>query len=260
MTKPILTSQYDSTLVVTLNRQHAGNSISIDVVEALSDCFESAREDPHLRCIVLTGCGDKFFSSGGDVKRYRALQTREQLRETFAKPRALMDLIEDFQLPVIAAVNGWALGGGAELMLAADIRIAARHARIGFPYVKLSLMPGWHGAERLVQTVGHAAACSLLLRGEPVDAERALQLGLVHEIAETGELLDAALAVAGQFASAAPLSLAATKQLLQGIGRLDHATARKQADTLFEQLWFSDDHRQAEDAFEQRREPKFKGS
>ena len=259
MTDPILEQRHPHTLVLTLNREYAGNSISIDVVEALQRSFEQAREEPELRCVVITGAGQRFFSTGGDVKRYRALHTREQLAETFARPRALMDMIEAFPLPVIAAVNGWALGGGAELMLAADIRIASRQARIGFPYVKLSLMPGWHGAERLVQAVGHAVACSLLLRGAPVDAEKALALGLVHELADADQLLPAALVIAEDFAGAAPLSLAATKQLMRGIGRLDHASARSHADDLFEQLWLSEDHREAEAAFAEKRSPQFKG-
>jgi len=259
MEQPILKQRHSQTLVLTLNREHAGNSISIEVVEALTHSFAQAREDPQLRCVVITGVGQRFFSTGGDVKHYRALQTREQLSATFARPRALMDLIETFPLPVIAAVNGWALGGGAELMLAADIRIAAREARIGFPYVKLSLMPGWHGAERLVRIVGHAAAGSLLLRGVAVDAEQALALGLVHELADSEQLLPAALALAEEFAGAAPLSLAAIKQLLRGIGRLDHIAARAQADELFEHLWLSEDHREAEVAFAEKRRPQFKG-
>ena len=260
MTQPVLIQRHASTLVLTLNRAHAGNSISTEVVEALQHGFEEARAEPQLRCVIITGAGEKFFSSGGDLKRYRALQTSEQLRAAFAGPRALMDRIEAFPIPVIAAVNGWALGGGAELMLAADIRIAARDARIGFPYVKLSLMPGWHGAERLVQTVGHAAASVLLLRGTPVGAEQALQLGLVHELADRDQLLNRALAIAEDFATAAPLSLAATKQLLRGINRLDHAGARALADASFEQLWLSRDHREAEAAFAEKRQPLFRGN
>ncbi len=260
MTEPVVKSERrQSTLVLTLNREHAGNSISIDVIEALTDSFKQARAEADLRCIVITGAGRRFFSSGGDVKRYRALKTREQLRETFARPRALMDLIEAFPLPVIAAINGWALGGGAELMLAADIRIAAHEARIGFPYVKLSLIAGWHGAQRLVQTVGHAAASALLLGGAPVTAREACRLGLIHEIVEADQLLPAALARAEEFAGAAPLSLAATKELLRGIARLDHSGARAQADELFEQLWLSEDHREAEAAFEEKRSPRFTG-
>ncbi len=256
---PLLKQRIKSTLLLTLNREFAGNSISLDLVESLQSSFDSARNDPQLRCIVITGSGKRFFSSGGDVKQYRALKTETQLAATFAQPRALMESIEAFPLPVISAVNGWALGGGAELLLATDIRIAARSARIGFPYVKLSLMPGWHGTERLVRAVGHASASALLLRGNPVNADRALQLGLVHELADDDALLEVAMQCAQEFEDAAPLSLAAIKQSLRTNGRVDHANARVEADELFQQLWLSEDHREAEAAFAEKRSPEFKG-
>jgi len=249
----------DATAVLTIDREDAGNSISAEVVEALETFFADAEDDDALRAVVITGAGERFFAAGGDVKRYRELESREQLRATFERPRRLMDDIEAFPHPVIAAVNGWALGGGAELMLACDLRVIAAHAKIGFPYVKLSLIPGWYGAERLVAAVGETAARSLLLRGEPVDAREALRIGLVSEIAGDAGALERALALAGELAARAPLSLGATKRVLRAVRTESRSRMRAIADREFEELWVSEDHREAEAAFAEKREPRFRG-
>ena len=146
--------------------------------------MDKLEKDRDLVAIIITGEGDKFFSSGGDIKQYRELVTREQLQSAFARPRRLLDRLEALPVPVIAAVNGIALGGGAELMLACDVRIAAPAASIGFPYVRLGLTPGWHGAERLTRAIGYANAMHLLTTGEPVDAAEALRLGLVNRVCD----------------------------------------------------------------------------
>ncbi|MDX1432477.1 MAG: enoyl-CoA hydratase/isomerase family protein, partial [Gammaproteobacteria bacterium] len=132
--------RHGATVLLTIDRPHAGNSISAEVTAALDDAITSLGDDAGLRAVIITGAGEKFFSSGGDIKQYRALDTRAALEGAFARPRELLDRIEALPVPVIAAVNGYALGGGAELMLACDIRLAAPHATIGFPYVRLGLM------------------------------------------------------------------------------------------------------------------------
>lgn len=259
MGEPLSIERRGATALLTIDREHAGNSISADVIAALEGFFDGARDDPDLRAVVLTGAGERFFAAGGDVKRYRELASREQLRAAFERPRRLMDDIETFPHPVIAAVNGWALGGGAELMLACDLRVIAPHARVGFPYVKLSLIPGWYGTERLVAAVGETAARSLLLRGEPVGAEEALRIGLVSEIAGEEGALARALALAAELASRAPLSMGATKRMLRAVRTETGSRMRAIADREFEDLWVSEDHREAEAAFEEKREPRFRG-
>ena len=259
MNTSVSISHTDGIAVITIEREDAGNSISAEVVEALESFFQSADDDPQLRAVVITGAGDRFFAAGGDVKRYRALDSREQLRTAFERPRRLMDRIEQFPLPIIAAINGWSLGGGSELMLACDLRIVAADARIGFPYAKLSLVAGWHGARRLVATVGQGAARNLLLRAHPIDATEALRIGLVHEIAAKGEALTAAMRNAAEFKELAPLTVGATKRMLYSISNESASHARSVADREFEDLWVSDDHREAEAAFEEKRTPVFKG-
>jgi len=127
--------------VLTIERPHAGNSISADVTAALDGALDALDGESDLVAIVITGAGDKFFSSGGDIKQYRELVTREQLQNAFERPRRLLDRLEALPVPVIAAVNGIAMGGGAELMLACDLRLAAPTATIGFPYVRLAPPP-----------------------------------------------------------------------------------------------------------------------
>lgn len=253
-------SQTDGIAVITINREDAGNSINQEVVEALGDFFAEAQGDPQLHAVVITGAGERFFAAGGDVKRYRELRSREQLRAAFDRPRRLMGTIEQFSRPVIAAINGWSLGGGSELILACDLRVVAEDAQIGFPYARLSLVAGWHGARRLVSTVGQGAARNLLLRAKPIDAAEALRIGLVHEVAPRGEALTTALRIAEEFRELAPLSAGSTKRMLYAIANESASHARSVADREFEDLWVSADHREAEAAFEEKRPPVFKGS
>jgi enoyl-CoA hydratase/carnithine racemase len=244
--------------LLTIDRPHAGNSISADVTAALETAVDALEQERDLVAIVITGEGDKFFSSGGDIKQYRELVTREQLQSAFARPRRLLDRLEALPVPVIAAVNGIALGGGAELMLACDVRFAAPAASIGFPYVRLGLTPGWHGAERLTRAIGYANAMHLLTTGEPVDAAEALRLGLVNRVCDDS-VVEAALALVEKLAEAAPLSLAATKRVLLASSHLPREEARRIAEDDFADLWLSEDHREAEAAFAAKRRPVFKG-
>jgi enoyl-CoA hydratase/carnithine racemase len=260
MNSEVLTSERcGAAQVITITREHAGNSISREVTEAFERAIAPLEHDATLRAVIVTGSGDRFFCSGGDIKQYRDLETRAQLNKAFARPRKLLDHLESLPVPVIAAVNGYALGGGAELMLACDIRLAAPEAKIGFPYVKLSLIPGWHGIERLAQSCGYGVAMHLLTSGEPVTAEDARRLGLVNEVVIDAPVLDAALAFAAGLESAAPLSLAATKRVLRSAFSESRETARQIAEQTFADLWMSKDHREAEAAFSEKRKPKFIG-
>lgn len=245
--------------VITITREHAGNSISREVTDAFERAIAPLAADTSLRAVIVTGAGDRFFCSGGDIKQYRDLETREQLEKAFARPRALLDHLEALPVPVIAAVNGYALGGGAELMLACDIRLAAPSAKIGFPYVKLSLIPGWNGIERLARSCGYGTAMHLLTAGEPVSATEARRLGLINEVISARPVLDAALDFAVRLEASAPLSLAATKRVLQSAYSRSREDARRIAEETFSGLWMSNDHREAEAAFAEKRKPKFRG-
>ena len=141
----VTTERIGSALVATIDRESSGNAISREVVAGLAESVRKAEAADGLAAFVITGRGGKFFAAGGDLKQYREIPTRGDLADAFAHPRALMEAMEALSVPVIAALNGYALGGGAELALAADLRIASENARIGFPYVKLASSPGGTG-------------------------------------------------------------------------------------------------------------------
>ena len=259
MTSEVVTAeQIGPAVVATIERESAGNAISREVVAGLANAVRRAGADDGVAALVVTGRGGKFFAAGGDLRQYRELRERSELATAFAGARALMDAIEALPMPVIAAINGYALGGGAELALAADIRIATRSARIGFPYVKLGLISGWDGMERLARCCGYGHAMHLLLTGEAIEAERAERIGLVSEVVD-GDALDASLAHAERFAGYAPLSLGATKRALRRVFDAPGKSAREEVRASFADLWVSDDHREAEAAFIEKRTPKFTG-
>ena len=255
----VLAERRGPALVLTLNRPDAGNAIGREVALALGARIEAARHDATLRAIVLTGAGDRYFCTGGDVKAYARLDTLAALDHAFNLMREVCDALEQLPCPVIAAVNGYAVGGGAELMLACDLRIAVDGAQIGFPQSRLGIMPGWDGTERLLRTVGRANAARLLFSGNRVTAAAALSLGLIDEIAPLGQALERSLALAATFAEVAPLSLGAIKQALRDAAGTDPAGARQRAREAFAQLWFTGDHKEAERAFIEKRAPRFSG-
>ena len=254
----VTTERVGPAMVVRIERESSGNAISREVVAGLTEGIREAESAGGIAAVVITGHGRKFFAAGGDLKQYRELRTRSDLAAAFAGPRVLMDAIEALPMPVIAAINGYALGGGAELALAADLRIASKHTRIGFPYVKLGLIAGWDGMERLARCCGYGHAMHLLMTGEPIGAERAERIGLVSEVV-SGDVLDAALAHAERFAGYAPLALRATKLMLRRAFTVPAASAREEARASFADLWVSKDHREAEAAFVEKRPPKFEG-
>ena len=254
----VVAERVGSALVATIDRESSGNAISREVVAGLAESVRAAEAAEGISALIITGRGAKFFAAGGDLKQYRDIGTREKLATAFARPRALMDAIEALPIPVIAAVNGYALGGGAELALAADLRIASRNARIGFPYVKLGLIAGWDGMERLARCCGYGHAMHLLLTGEAIDADRAERIGLVSEVV-SDNALDAALSHAERFAECAPKALHAAKITLRRAFSESPESARDKARAWFADLWVSDDHREAEAAFVEKRRPKFTG-
>ena len=255
---PVRSERVGAALVLTICRPEAGNSIDTVTSKALGDELRSHRHDRALRAVIITGEGGKFFCSGGDLKAYRALKTPKQLTTAFGRVRKLLDNFEAFPLPVIAAIDGYALGGGMEMALACDLRFASAEAKLGVPQGRLSLIPGWNGVQRLVELVGRGAALKLLYTGETINAVDATAMGLVDELAGS-TALDHALAFAGRLAKTAPLSLGATKAVVRASVRLSAASATRIASKEFERLWFTIDHREAEAAFAEKRVPSFVG-
>ncbi len=257
--RPLRVERRGTALVLTICRAQAGNSIDLETAEAMNDAIAGIRGDPSVRAVVITGSGGKFFCTGGDIKAYRAITTPEELERVFGYTRSLLDALEELPVLALAAIDGYALGGGLELALACDLRFASAAAKLGMPQSKLGIIPGWNGIERLTATVGRSQALRLASTGEPVSAAEAFALGLVDEVAESGGALAAALAFADRLNAAAPLSLQAVKAVGLALRRDTREAARELARRSFERLWFSADHREAEAAFADKRIPRFEG-
>src|SRR5581483_5382700 len=192
--------------LVTINRPKVLNALNADTIDALRRTLLDVQRDEAVRAIVVTGAGDKAFVAGADINEL-AVQTPTSGREHALRGQHVFDLVENLGKPVIAAINGYALGGGCELAMACTLRVAVATAKIGQPEVNLGLIPGYAGTQRLVRLVGKGRAMEMMLTGEPVTAERALSIGLVNAVAPAGGLMDAVRALAAKLAGGAPVAM-----------------------------------------------------
>ena len=259
----VVAERHGACLVLRLNRPEAGNAISREVAEALGAHLRACTGAAMPKALVITGTGARYFCTGGDVKAYARLRSAEDLDTVFGLMREVCDALERLPCPVIAAINGFAIGGGAELALACDMRFAEASAQIGFPQSRLGVLPGWDGMQRLLDTVGRAAATRLLFTGKRVSAQEARELGLVDEVVPDGTVLRRALEMADTCAEVAPLAIGAIKLALKDAARAGTpqavAETRVRTRESFARLWFTEDHAEAERAFAEKREPKFTG-
>lgn len=261
MPEPLVTlERQGAVLIARLNRPGDGNAINRALAVELAGVVRACAADTALRAVVITGEGPRFFCTGGDVKAYAQLASADALNEVFALIRDLLDALEALPCPVIAAINGYAVGGGAELALACDLRVIDAGAHIGFPQSRLGIIPGWDGVGRLVALVGRGAASRMLMKGMRIGAAEAQALGLVDEVAPPGGSLAQALALAATLAETAPLSLAAIKQALHVADGGDRDALRAHSREAFTRLWFTADHKEAERAFAEKRTPTFTGT
>jgi enoyl-CoA hydratase/carnithine racemase len=247
----------ESTVILTLNRPSAGNSMSYELALELDKSLQSIRTDSSVTSVIITGEGDKFFCTGGDVKKYASFNTKEELQLVFDKICDVLDLIESIDIPFIAAINGFAIGGGLELALACDLRVIKATAEVGFPQSRIGVIPGWNGIERLLNTTGRGIAMKMLLTGDRINAAEALRVGLAEEVAHDQSVLQCALSLAQRMQSAAPMSLGSVKKVVRSHLHYDKDQTRKLARDEFARLWFSKDHKEAEAAFAQKRQPIF---
>jgi len=243
---------------ITLNRPHRLNTMTIDMmsefVSALSD-FESDKE---VKCVVVTGAGDKAFSAGADVTSFTGV-TPSMAVDASMKGHELTARIEGLGKPVIACINGYALGGGLELSLACDFRIASESAQVGATEIKLGLMPGWGGTQRLARIVGFAKAKELIMLGNRIKAEEALRIGLVHRVVPTGKLIEETKALAKNFVEGPPIALKAAKQALNYATQVPLEVGLKFESEAFGIVLSSKDVMEGVSAFMSKRKPEFKG-
>lgn len=196
--------------IVTIDRPEALNALNNALLQELKDMFTELRDDEEVRAIILTGAG-KAFVAGADIAAMNAMTPIEG-REMMILGHSLMDLIEDMEKPVIAAVNGFALGGGCELSMACDIRIASEKAKFGQPETGLGIIPGFGGTQRLPRLVGKSMAKYLLFTSDVIDAERAEQIGLVEKVVPVGALMEEAERVARRIMANGPIAVGLVKK------------------------------------------------
>ncbi|WP_082903394.1 enoyl-CoA hydratase/isomerase family protein [Christensenella timonensis] len=232
----------DTVVILTLNRPDKLNAINKAMIAELSEGLHEIRRDPLARCLVITGAGKKAFAAGADIAEMEHMDFSGA--KTFAeKGCAVMQDIETLPIPVIAAVNGFALGGGMELALACDIRIAAENAVFGLPETSLGVIPGFGGTVRLSRIAGYAAAAEMIFSGKAVDAIRAQQCGIVSHVVKPEELMGYACSLAEAISRNAPLAVKAAKRSM----RPAQDTAME--NMLFAQLFLTKDQRTGMDHF-----------
>lgn len=241
--------------LLRLNRPDRLNALNMAVREALALHFTELAADDSVRCVVIAG-DEKAFAAGADVAE---LADRAPTDAAFAKSRAAWAALERYRRPIIAAVNGFALGGGCELALHCDIIIAGEGAKLGQPEVKLGIMPGAGGTQRLVRAVGKFAAMRWLLTGDLLSAADALRLGLVSEVVPDARVLPHALEMATRVAALPPIAVAAIKEVvLRGADLPLEAALRLEGES-FQALFATEDRSEGMRAFLERRKPDFKG-
>lgn len=196
----------ERSLILHLNRPDALNALNARMFDDLDDFFSLDQSAPDLRVIIITGKGEKAFAAGADIKELNGLNS-SQAEELSRKGQKIFQKIEEYQLPVIAAINGFALGGGCELAMACHIRIASENAKFGQPEVGLGIIPGYGGTQRMIQLIGKGRATELLLTGDMINAAVALDYGLVTHVVKQDQLIEKALEIAGKIITRGPLAI-----------------------------------------------------
>jgi enoyl-CoA hydratase/3-hydroxyacyl-CoA dehydrogenase len=247
-----------SLLWVILNRAHRLNAFNDVLMEELADVLDTAEKDASVKCLIITGDGDRAFSAGADVTMFpKATPTKAE--EFSRSGQKVFSKIEEMSKPVIAAINGFALGGGLELALACDFRIAAEHAELGSPEIALGLIPGWGGTQRLVRIVGMAKAKELVLLGIRLKADEALKAGLVHKVVNYEKLKDEARALAQKLADGPPLAMKYAKQALNFGTQVPLEVGLRLESGLMGLTFSTEDLKEGLEAFMARRKAEFKG-
>ena len=241
---------------IVVNRSDVRNAMNRRVMEDLRAALDEFREDDGVGIVVLTGAGEKAFVAGADIGELRERTARDGLA---ARMQRLYDEIEAYEKPTIAAVNGYALGGGLELAMACDIRIASENARFGLPETALSIIPGAGGTQRLARLVGKGRALEMILTGRAVDAEEARAIGLVTKVVPQAGLMDAAWETAGQILSKGPLAVRLARLAVQTGFETDQRTGLVVERLAQALLYASEDKREGTSAFIEKRKPHFKG-
>ena len=244
--------------IIFLNRPKQMNALSVDLVEELSGLLDEIAGDVEIGVVIITG-NERVFCVGADIKEVSSVDSPVKAHSFFAKIRSLFDKIEDLEKPVIAAVAGFALGGGCELALACDLRIAAENAKFGLPEIKLGIIPGGGGTQRLLRIMGVTKAKELIYTGESIDAKEAFARGLVNKVVTVESLMDEAKKMASKVTRHPSFALKMAKHAVNGGINMDIKSAIAYEARCLEILFSTEDMNEGINAFIEKRKPNFLG-
>ncbi len=248
----------DEVAIVTLNRPEVMNALNMQLLKRLTQVMQEVEADERVRVVVLTGEGEKAFCGGADLKERRGMSEKEVGRYRHLLQKMVRE-IRTFSKPIIAAVNGLALGGGSEIALLADIRLASHKATFGLPEVRLAIIPGAGGTQMLPRIIGRAKAKEMILTGEPIDAEEAKRIGLVSAVYPQGELLAKAMDLAKRIGQNGPVALRQAKRAIDFGSEADFWTGMAIENECYNACLHTKDRLEGLIAFQEKRKPKYKG-
>ncbi|MFQ6067953.1 MAG: enoyl-CoA hydratase/isomerase family protein [Candidatus Bathyarchaeia archaeon] len=248
----------ESILWVVINRPHRLNAFNDVLMDELSDALDTAERDPSVKCLIITGEGDRSFSAGADLTMF-SKATPVKAEEFSRIGQKVFGKIEEIPKPVIAAINGFALGGGLELALTCDFRVAAEHAELGSPEITLGLIPGWGGTQRLVRIIGLARAKELIMLGKRLKAEEALKIGLVNKIVNYDKLKDEVRELAKKLSEGPPVALKYAKYALNFGTQVSLEAGLRLESGLMGLTFSTEDLKEGVEAFMSRKKAEFKG-
>jgi len=255
--KNLLIDFRDATAVVTINRPEKLNALNMETIDELKNVFIEIEKNERVKAVIITGSGDKAFAAGADILELSRLNISEG--KIFSeKGQEVFNLIENFAKPVIAAVNGFALGGGCELALACHFRIASDNSKFGQPEVNLGVIPGFGGTQRLTRLINSGRAMEYILTGDMIDAAEALRIGLVNKVYRQDELLGKGLEAAAKIASKAVNAVRLAIKAINAVDEMPSKTGMQFEASLFALCCGTEDFKEGTSAFLQKRKPNFK--
>ena len=255
----IRTENKDGILIITIDRPKVLNALNAQTVGEIGDAFHAARFDDTVKAVILTGAGEKAFVAGADINELAQCNALTG-KTTAEKGQRIFLAIERFPKPVIAAVNGFALGGGCELALACHIRIASENAKLGLPEVTLGIIPGYGGTQRMARLLGKGKALELILTGDRIDAAEAERIGLVNKVVPADQLMSTCEELARKIMSRGPLAVTAAIEAVMSGSEMPFEEGQFLEAALFGLLCATEDTKEGMQAFIERRAAQFKGA
>ncbi len=257
MPETILIERRGRVALITINRPDKLNALNIKTRQETAEALDELRTDDEIRVVIITGAGEKAFVAGADINEFAGRSAIQQ--RTVMKAKSIFTAAEDFPKPIIAMINGFCLGGGCELALSCDIRIASDKSRFGQPEINLGIIPGGGGTQRLTRLVGEGKAMQMILTGEMIDAQEAYRIGLVNDVYPADQLESKTMELADKIAQKSPVALAMAKTAVKNAARMNLREGLDQEIDLFALCFSSEDKEEGVRAFLEKRKADFKG-